>query len=120
MDRKWTHVMFAGFGMLLAWILSKSIDWIWGYFAKPQSMTVGTIAVVVAGVVTLIAWKNERLFTLLSEVAGELKKVTWPTREQVRNLTVLVFAISAAVGIFIAAVDFGFTEVVRFLNDVTG
>ena len=29
---------------------------------------------------------------------SELKKVTWPTREQVRNLTVLVFAISFVVG----------------------
>ena len=92
--------MFAGFGMLLAWILSKSIDWIWGYFAKPQSMTVGTIAVVVAGVVTLIAWKNERLFTLLSEVAGELKKVTWPTRQETINSTMIViFTTLLAAGI---------------------
>ena len=61
-----------------------------------------------------------RIRKYIEESYSELKKVTWPTREQVRNLTVLVFAISAAVGIFIAAVDFGFTEVVRFLNDVTG
>jgi preprotein translocase subunit SecE len=61
-----------------------------------------------------------RIRRYVEESYSELKKVTWPTREQVRNLTVLVFAISATVGIFIAAVDFGFTEVVRFLNDVTG
>ena len=61
-----------------------------------------------------------RIRRYIEESYSELKKVTWPTREQVRNLTVLVFAISAVVGIFIAAVDFGFTEVVRFLNDVTG
>jgi preprotein translocase subunit SecE len=61
-----------------------------------------------------------RIRRYIEESYSELKKVTWPTREQVRNLTVLVFAISAVVGIFIAAVDFGFTEVVRFLNSVTG
>ena len=41
----------------------------------------------------------------LEESWSELKKVTWPTREQVRNLTVLVFVISAAVGSFIAVFD---------------
>ncbi len=61
-----------------------------------------------------------RIRRYVEESYSELKKVTWPTREQVRNLTVLVFAISAVVGIFIATIDFGFTEVVRFLNDVTG
>ena len=61
-----------------------------------------------------------RIRKYIEESYSELKKVTWPTREQVRNLTVLVFAISAVVGIFIAAVDFAFTEVVRFLNTVTG
>ncbi len=100
MDRKWTHVMFAAGGLILAWLLSNSIDWIWGYFAKPQSMTVSTIAVVVAGLVTLIAWKNERLFTLASEVAGELKKVTWPTRQETINSTMIViFTTLLAAGI---------------------
>jgi preprotein translocase subunit SecE len=61
-----------------------------------------------------------RIRRYIEESYSELKKVTWPTREQVRNLTVLVFAISAAVGVFIASVDFMFTEVVRFLTSVTG
>jgi len=61
-----------------------------------------------------------RIRRYIEESYSELKKVTWPTREQVRNLTVLVFAISAAVGIFISAVDFGFTEIIKFLNSVTG
>ena len=44
---------------------------------------------------------------------SELKKVTWPTREQVRNLTVLVFVISAALGIYIAFFDALFTFIIR-------
>lgn len=49
---------------------------------------------------------------------SELKKVTWPTREQVRHLTVLVFAISAVMGVFIAAWDLFFTEVLRAVTRV--
>ena len=38
-------------------------------------------------------------------VWSELRKVSWPTRMQVRNLTVLVFAISLVVGIYITILD---------------
>ena len=44
----------------------------------------------------------QRIRRFFEESYSELKKVTWPTREQVRNLTVLVFVVSAAVGVFIA------------------
>jgi preprotein translocase subunit SecE len=49
-----------------------------------------------------------RIRRFLEESWSELKKVTWPTREQVRNLTVLVFVISAAVGAYIAVFDVAF------------
>ncbi len=41
----------------------------------------------------------------MDEVWSELKKVSWPTREQVRNLTVLTFAISFVVGLYITVLD---------------
>jgi preprotein translocase subunit SecE len=49
----------------------------------------------------------------LEEAWSELKKVTWPTREQTRNLTVLVFVISGLVGLYITLFDAIFTELVR-------
>jgi preprotein translocase subunit SecE len=57
-----------------------------------------------------------RIRRFFDESWSELKKVSWPTRDQVRNLTVLVFAVSAAVGLFIAAWDFVFTEAVRLIT----
>ena len=46
-----------------------------------------------------------RIRRYLDEVASELRKVSWPTREQVRNLTVLVFAISFVIGLYITVLD---------------
>jgi preprotein translocase subunit SecE len=57
-----------------------------------------------------------RIRRFFDESWSELKKVSWPTRDQVRNLTVLVFAVSAAIGLFIAAWDFVFTEAVRLIT----
>jgi preprotein translocase subunit SecE len=49
------------------------------------------------------------------EVWSELRKVSWPTREHVRNLTVLVFAISLVVGIYITVLDTIFQNVIAFI-----
>ena len=54
-----------------------------------------------------------RIRRFIEESWSELKKVTWPTREQTRNLTVLVFVISGAVGIFIAVFDTLFQELFK-------
>ena len=54
-----------------------------------------------------------RLRRYLQESWSELKKVAWPTRDQVRNLTVLVFIVSAAIGGFIAFWDYIFTRVIQ-------
>ena len=59
-----------------------------------------------------------RLRRYIAESWSELKKVTWPTRVQVRNLTVLVFLISAIIGVFIAAVDFIFFQIIARLTEL--
>jgi len=56
-----------------------------------------------------------RLRRFIDEAWSELKKVSWPTREQVRNLTVLVFAISLVVGIYITILDTIFQNVIAFI-----
>jgi preprotein translocase subunit SecE len=41
----------------------------------------------------------------ITESWSELKKVAWPTRQTVLNLTLIVIAVSVAVGIYIAVLD---------------
>jgi preprotein translocase subunit SecE len=58
-----------------------------------------------------------RLRRFLDEAWSELKKVSWPTREQVRNLTVLVFVVSFAIGLYITVLDLFFASAVgRLVN----
>ena len=61
----------------------------------------------------------QRLRGFIDEAWSELKKVSWPTREQVRNLTILVLGVSLAVGLYITVFDFIFTEAVRLLSSGT-
>jgi len=50
-------------------------------------------------------------FRLIGEVVSELRRVTWPTREETTRLTLMVIAVAAVVGAFLGAVDLGFTRV---------
>ena len=61
-----------------------------------------------------------RIRRFVEEAWSELKKVTWPTPEQTRNLTVLVFVISAIVGAYIAVFDAVFTAVVARIVEFQG
>ena len=60
-----------------------------------------------------------RIRTFIDEAWSELKKVTWPTREQTRNLTVLVFTISLVVGLYITVLDTIFQSAVGLLAQRT-
>jgi len=42
----------------------------------------------------------------IKESIAELKKVTWPTRKQTTNYTLLVIGISLALAIFIGIADY--------------
>jgi preprotein translocase SecE subunit len=50
-----------------------------------------------------------------ADIMSELRKVTWPTRAHVRDLTVLVFAISLVVGIYISILDAFFQTIIAQL-----
>ncbi len=60
----------------------------------------------------------KRFRQFIKESWSELKKVSWPSRLQVRNLTVLVFVISFVVGLFITVIDTVFTELIKFMSGV--
>jgi len=57
----------------------------------------------------------KRIRRYFDEVWSELKKVSWPTREQVRNLTVLVFAISVVIGLYITVLDSVLVAILKLL-----
>jgi preprotein translocase subunit SecE len=51
----------------------------------------------------------------IGQVIAELKKVTWPNKEQTINKTVLVLIVSAVIALFIAGVDFILQNIMRTL-----
>ena len=51
----------------------------------------------------------------LREVRDELKKVVWPTRDEVIRLTGVVIIVSLIVGVFLGGADFILTKLIGIL-----
>lgn len=53
--------------------------------------------------------------TFLAQTQDELKKVTWPSANEVIRLTVVIIVVSFLVGLFIGALDFTFVKTIETL-----
>jgi len=60
-----------------------------------------------------------RFRQFIKESWSELKKVSWPNRTQVRNLTVLVFVVSFTVGLYITIADTFFVQLIKLFTGST-
>ena len=50
------------------------------------------------------------VFRLIGEIVSELRKVTWPSRQETTRLTILVLVVSASIGALLGLIDIGFAR----------
>jgi preprotein translocase subunit SecE len=58
---------------------------------------------------------SNALVRYLRETRGELRKVTWPTRQESQRLTAIVLGVTAAMALFLGILDFVFSRGVQAL-----
>ena len=46
------------------------------------------------------------------DIVSELRRVTWPTRQETTRLTIMVIAVAATVGLFLGLVDMVFSRLI--------
>ena len=51
--------------------------------------------------------KQNAIQRYFNETSGELRKVSWPTWPEARQLTILVIIVMVVIGIFLGVVDWG-------------
>lgn len=100
------HLMYLVGAVLAFYLLQWSIDWLWGYFGPPPSeMTLSIASAAIAVLGAIVLYRNDRCYTLANEVAGELKKVTWPTAKEVRAATIVVIVMAIISAIILGLFD---------------
>jgi preprotein translocase subunit SecE len=53
-----------------------------------------------------------KVFRFFNEVVDELKKVTWPTRQEAIKMTATVIGVSIVVAVFIGSLDYSLTQII--------
>ena len=103
---KAVHMMFLTVGVLLFLLLNFTGEWVGGYFVRnPNDFLVNGIAAVIALVVGIAAYRNDRIYTLACEVASELKKVHWPTKKETQAGTIVVIVMVIISAVILGAFD---------------
>ncbi len=56
-----------------------------------------------------------KIIDFFKEAKNELKKVVWPTKKEIINLTIVVVAVSFLVGLFLTGADFVFSRLMKII-----
>jgi preprotein translocase subunit SecE len=62
------------------------------------------------------AERRTSLARYLHDSRIELRKVNWPSREQVTNLTIVVVVVCIVISAFLGGVDYVFASLVKWLS----
>ena len=87
---KYIQLTFAVGMLLLSFLIYKTGDWIWSYFAKPNELVMQGVALMCGVLGGVIAYRNERVFATAADVTRELEKVTWPSKKETYYATIIV------------------------------
>lgn len=55
------------------------------------------------------------ILTFFRDVQTEMKKVTWPTREETTQMTVVVIIATVITGVYVGGIDYVLTKVLATL-----
>jgi preprotein translocase subunit SecE len=102
---------FAG-GIAIAFLLSKAMSYAWlrlstykPQIGEPHEEIVMPIAGLIGLFTAIYYYRDQKTRTLAEEVASELGKVTWPTRDEVMNGTFVVIVTTLVATTFFALMD---------------
>jgi len=59
--------------------------------------------------------KFDKTIRFFHEVRSEMKSVSWPNKDDLVEGTIVVVIMSTIVAIFLSLVDFGFSEIIKFV-----
>jgi preprotein translocase subunit SecE len=121
-SERYVHAAFFAAGILAAFVASKTFVLVWNQlsgwpaavravpqlvgYTEEQRDSIGLVVGAVIGALTVIqSYRKESVRTWASEVAAELSKVTWPTREAVLNGTLVVVVASALATVYVTILD---------------
>jgi preprotein translocase subunit SecE len=102
---------FAG-GIAIAFLLSKALSYAWlrlstykPTIGEPHDEVVMPIAAIIGALTAVYYYRDQKTRTMAEEVASELGKVSWPSRDEVVNGTFVVIITTLVATTYFALMD---------------
>jgi preprotein translocase subunit SecE len=79
---------------------------------------IGLGVAIIGAIFAFLWWRGylKRLSAYVAETREELKKCTWPTWDELKGSTVLVFVAMLVLGLFTVAVDFVASKILLIIT----
>jgi preprotein translocase subunit SecE len=114
--RRYVYAAYMAAAIGTAFLSTKVIDYAWfktaqwkpgwfGQYVEPVDEAVVITGGLIGIGVALYYWRHKKVRTLIEEIAEELTRVTWPSRQEVTNSTTVVIIATAFATIFFALMD---------------
>ena len=110
--RRFVYAAYFAGAIAIAFIASKALDFAWvklqntkPAIGEPRDEIIMPLAGAIGAGAALYYWYRTRARQLAEEVAAEMSKVTWPSRTEVTNGTVVVIITTVVSTVFFALMD---------------
>ena len=119
-NRKLIVASYIATSMLLWFLTRATIQWFYLTFYQVRRLpgiaaVRETLPVLIAAIAFVTLLKHPKVSPFLDEVVGELKKVTWPGREDVIKSTTVVLICVLFASFLLAGFDLAWGKIIGFL-----
>jgi preprotein translocase subunit SecE len=102
---RWVQFSFVALGVLVFYLGDALIAFVWQFFAEPDPTIVSGSALILGVLTAFSLYRHAPVHQFVSEVVGELSKVTWPTRDETYHSTVVVIITSVIAAVYTGLFD---------------
>lgn len=102
---RWVQFAFVALAGLTFFLSDKLIGYVWNFFQEPDETLVTGVAAIVGILTGFFLYRHPKVKGLADEVAGELSKVTWPSRRETWYSTVVVIVTSIIAAAYLGVFD---------------
>lgn len=102
---RWVQFAFVAIAGLTFFLSDKLITYVWNFFQEPDENLVTGVAAIVGILTGYLLYRHPTVKPLADEVAGELSKVTWPSRRETWYSTVVVIVTSVIAAAYLGLFD---------------
>jgi preprotein translocase subunit SecE len=102
---RWVQIGYIAVALLLVWLFGNLISTVWYVFADPDEALVSVASVLLGIVGAVFLYRNSSTHGFAQEISEELARVSWPTRKETSNSTVVVVVTSIICAVMLFLFD---------------